>query len=573
MSPLLDHRGMPMAQSYTKATPPKAMGEAFGLNWGGPNGNYRAMPGGQVLQFNLNRLTLADFRSMRDHYQVNISLAVLTFVMHQLDWHIESENKTIQAHCQANMEHVWSQLVRGMSQAFWAGFSPNVLQWDNDSFSKSVQLTKVKDLVPEDSAVHWDYVDGYVDPTAIGQVPPKIPIYDGIKYRSWQPGNSYSYGNTRTQYVPPENSMWYPLLMENGDMYGRKLLRAAFTPWYFSNLVHLFSNRYFERFGEPLPVGRAPYEEEITVGGVTRPGNEVMLDILQQMRARNVVVLPNDRTGPQSGETGAAEWDYSVQYLESQMRGADFDRYLTRLDEEITLALFTPLLVTRTADVGSYSLGNAHMLTYNIMLNALAGDWKTYLDQFVLSRMVDYNFGVNAPRARIVFRKLGRAENEMMRTLMSALVNQNKINIDVESLGEMTGLKISEVKEVIQPVVDPNAPGGDPSSTPPAGDPASSAHEIGKLIKQRVIKQAEHGFKNGSLRVATFDPGYQRRLADAITGDGDTDSKVNEMFERITSWLEDSPTAGFTDAKQFANSWEKVMDYEVGELVTTGASS
>jgi hypothetical protein len=51
--------------------------------------------------------------------------------------------------------------------------------------------------------------------------------------------------------------------MQNGDYYGKKLLRPAFTSWFFSMLVHLFANRYYERFGEPTPVGRAPFDDEI----------------------------------------------------------------------------------------------------------------------------------------------------------------------------------------------------------------------------------------------------------------------------------------------------------------------
>ena len=51
--------------------------------------------------------------------------------------------------------------------------------------------------------------------------------------------------------------------MENGNYYGRKLLNACFTPWYFSTLIHLFANRYYERFGEPIPIGRAPFDEDV----------------------------------------------------------------------------------------------------------------------------------------------------------------------------------------------------------------------------------------------------------------------------------------------------------------------
>lgn len=68
--------------NFRKAPPPK-LGPAFG-DWSGPAADQRwlELPGGALLQFDLDRLTLADYRSMRQHYQINISLAVLTFTLH-----------------------------------------------------------------------------------------------------------------------------------------------------------------------------------------------------------------------------------------------------------------------------------------------------------------------------------------------------------------------------------------------------------------------------------------------------------------------------------------------------------
>jgi hypothetical protein len=144
-----------------------------------------------------------------------------------------------------------------------------------------VMLTKIKDLIPEESAVNWKRVDGWAPP---GKMPPKLSIYDGIKQLAapWP--------------IPVENTFWYPMLMEHGDYYGRKLLRPAFQSWYFSILLHLFANRYYERFGEPTPVGRAPFEDEIDIAGQTMKGNQYMLNVLSQLRNRSVVVLPNDTT-------------------------------------------------------------------------------------------------------------------------------------------------------------------------------------------------------------------------------------------------------------------------------------
>lgn len=549
-SGLLDHRGQPIRSTYKKASPPK-LGEAFGSRWDSNSAmSIAQMPGGGILQFNLDRLTLADFRMMRDHYQVNASLSVLTFMIHQLDWKIECDNERIRKHVQDNMERIWTQLVRAVSQAFWAGYSPSVLQWDNDLTGRTVQLTKVKDLRPEECTVHWKLVDGWAPPN---WPKPKIRVYDGID----QIGMSWP--------VPTENSFWYPLLMENGDWYGRKLLRPAFTSWFFSILIHLFSNRYFERFGEPMPVGRAPYDDEIDINGKKVPGRDVMLGILQNFRSRGVVVLPSER----SVVGNNVDYDYQIEYLESQMRGADFERYLTRLDEEISLALFTPLLMLRTADVGSYNLGTTHAQVYFQMLNALAGDMKQYIDKYVISRMVDYNFGLNAPRAVIKFRKLGDDKSEMVVSLLQQLVAGGTAKPDLEELGNIAGLTLTEVKEVtaVDPGQDPNqqdgkpedknadpkskdgkgkgsdGKGGDSGSGGSGGSKASG--RAAEAMYERLEAQFTKAFREGTFGNG-FVPsvGFRRQFEDGLRAEGVTPERAARTYAVAEAIVADAAALG-----------------------------
>lgn len=411
------------SDTFKKAPPPK-MGDAFG-SWAGRDLSYMAMPGGAVLQFDLSRLTLDDYRQMRTHYQINASLSVLTFMMHQLDWHIECADRKIATFIEANLREMWTRLIRALSQAYWAGYSPIAVQYENDPDGRIV-VDKFKDLLPEESRVHWLEVEGWAPPN---HARPKFYKYDGID----QMTSSFP--------IPPENTLWYPLLMENGDYYGRKLLKPAFPSWFFSMLIHLFANRYFERFGEPVPIGRADFEADVDAPGGMVSGRAAMEEILTSLRNRSVVTLPSDRD-----EGGNFLFD--IEYLESQMRGADFERYLFRLDEEMSLGLFTPTLLIRTADVGSYNLGVGHMQMYLWMLNALAGDLKEYLDRYVVERLKAINFSPNAPRAEWVPRKLGKENAEILRAVLTEVVRAGSAKPDLEELGVAVGLSLREVREV-----------------------------------------------------------------------------------------------------------------------------
>lgn len=595
MSALLGPNGQPIHSNAFKKAPAPQTGPAFG-NWAGREGlNYTTMPGGGVLGFDLSRLTLQDFRVMRDHYQVNASLTVLQFMLHRLDWRIECDDEKISDFIEENIRQVWTRMIRALSQAYWAGYSPIVIEYENDPQAGSgrggIVISKFKDLPPEESRVNWKQVEGYAPP---GRMPPKFKVYDGIKHMAspdWP--------------IPPENTVWYSLLMENGDFYGKKLLRAAFTPWYFSTIIHLFANRYFERFGEPLPVGRAPYDDDIEVGGHTVNGRDAMLDILTQLRSRGVVVLPSDKDNFGGGGTGNSDYLYDIEYLESQMRGADFEAYLSRLDEEITLGLFTPFLLLRGASGGgSYSLGVQQMQMYLWMLNALAGDMKEYIDFYVVKRLKDYNFGPNAPRATWEFRQLGKENVETMRAVVQALVSKGDIKPDIAQLGSIIGLSLEDISDLQKPdddpdptlgVDDPNTDDSDPTIDPTAGKDdrvrirddrnkpknaprsADAPGKAGKQVTARIRGQVENAFRRGTFGVS-FAPslGYRRLFEQSLVAEGADKVTAHEMterlYERVEDWMREvisiGPEAfGAAGVDGFMELFERMLQTEIESLV------
>lgn len=461
--------------NHKKATPPP-MGEAFGDHWGKIDGNSLILPNGGALNFDFTKLTLSDYREMLNNYQIKASLEALNFILHQSAWTIECENEKIKKHVTENMERIWTQLNAALAQAHWAGFSPNILQWENDTGDKTIQLAKVKDLIPESATVNWKEVEGWAPP---GEIKPKHHIYDGIR----------EFGSRWP--IPSENSLWYPFRMTNGNYGGTKLLQSAYIPYYFSQLIHLFNSRYLERFGEPAMVGRAPLDGEVDLGnGQTDDPGSFMLRQMSQLRSGAVSVLPNDMSGSDS------KFEYQIEYIESQMRGADFERYLTRLDEEMSLALFTPLLLMRTGDSGSYNQSSTHLQMFLWGLNSINGDRKLYIDKFIINRMVDFNFGPKAPRARIVFRKMGNDNTELVKTVATQMVNGKIAKVDLRELSDAAGLRFLEMtEEEAAAVADregggqqaqaegtgPVGESGERSNDPdPAGNPKNPDPGVGK---------------------------------------------------------------------------------------------
>jgi hypothetical protein len=554
-----------------KADPPKT-GAAFG-HWAGRDVTFASLPGGGVVQFDLSKLTTTDYRNMLDHYQVNSSQAVLSFMQHQSDWFIECDDKKIADLVEGQIRERWTQLNRAMAQANWAGYSPNVLEWENDINSRQLVLNKIKDLIPEECRVEWKEELGWAPP---GRTPPKFKTFDGIK----QFGQGWP--------IPVDNSFWYPLLMQNGDYYGKKLLRPAFTSWFFSMLVHLFANRYYERFGEPTPIGRAPFDDELAVDVDSTPirGVDYMMSVLQNLRNRGVVVLPNDVTEFTSGSSSSQKmhYDYDIEYLESQMRGADFERYLTRLDEEISLGMFTPILLMRTADVGSYNLGVGHMQMYLWMLNAMNDDRAYYINKYVIKPMVDYNISPNAPRARIAFRKLGNTSSEVLQAMLVALIQHDKAVPDLEQLGKMTGMTLKQVRQTTKPPPapgqqDPAGPSPDPAApTEPAG-PKTGNRDVTEVyattqeILARVRPQVERAFREHTFGADTrLSMGYKRKFEKALEV-ADIENAVtaaNQFYRTLDHWLNDVVALGeseFTGPDTFMAMFSRVVEIELERIV------
>jgi hypothetical protein len=562
--PLSDDFWLPpsVERQFKKADPPK-LGPAFG-HWTGRDLKTLQLPGGGLLSFDLNRLTLADYRSMRDHYQVNASLTVLQFMIHRMDWHIECEDKKISDFIEWNMREVWTRMIRATSQAYWAGHSPIAIEWENDPNARdgagAVVLSKFKDLIPEECKVNWKPVKGWAPPD---RSRPTFYVYDGIMQQGLQ------------WPIPTENSLWYPLLSENGDFRGKKLLRPAFSSWYFSILVHLYANRYYERFGEPIPVGRAPYDDDVTIDGSQVSGREAMERILMNLRNRSVVVLPDDRT--QMSDT-RSEYSYDIEYLESQMRGADFEKYLNRLDEEITLGLFTPLLVMRGGSSsgsggGGYNLGVSQLQTFLWMLNALAGDLKEYVDKYVIDRLKSYNFGPNAPKAYWTYRGMGKENVETIRGIIVELVKGGKAAFDYDELGQALGISVKEVRQLTDPNADPNAP----TDTRPArvrddrtGKPQKGVGEpraTQRGIAARIRSTVENIYRKGNFgEAAPIRLGFRRAMLEDIAGDMGYEPavpRVDRLYTAMNIWLADAlamaPTH-YKTADEFMGAFQHVFD-------------
>lgn len=361
-------------------------------------------------------LSLADYYKMTKDYQIAACINTIAFTIQQIDWNIKSKDKKVQDFCTFAMEGIWKQLINGISQSFWAGFSPMIkvfTEVDRGPWKGKIIIKRLKDLYPTGVSVRTDN-DG---------------TFNGIKIGENE--------------IDLEYCFWYTFLMKNGNFYGTYLLEPAYMPYFYSQVVHLFANRYYERFGEPVVEGRYPLGQTVKYNGIEMDAADFMEELVNKIRNHTSIALPSTKD-----EDGNEDW--MLKFLESNIRGADFETYMKRLDMEKARAIFVPELLFGTGRVGSYKLGDRHTNTFLTLLNSLIDDIKEHIDKHILRQLVDFNFGADAEPATFEPERLGRSNTEMLTTILREMVRQGTVKVSVKELSQRIGMEIKEVRQLVQ---------------------------------------------------------------------------------------------------------------------------
>jgi hypothetical protein len=373
------------------------------------------------IAYNPDSISIETYRKMAKHYQVAASLAIMSYSIQQIDWFIQADNKTVKKVLTQAIDKIWNRIIRSVTKSFIYGYSPNVKVFMIEKIDgiSYIVYKNIKDLNVADVEVVVD----------------KWGNYDGFWYRK---------GTSDEVRVFPEYSFWYTNQMENGNLYGESLLKNIYKPWWFSEKIHQFANRYYERFGEPLVIGRAPSGASIKDGsGTVRAAQEVMNEIISNIRNHSSVQLPSDKNEI------TKDYLYELSYLESQMRGYDFEGYLSRLDTEISRGMFLPDLMLGGQKGGSYALGSAQIQAFYTNLMGIMDNIVDYVNLYIIPQLIEYNFEKNK-NAKFAYQPLTVDSKKNILDMVMQLIKLNKVKPDLTQLEERSGIKLEEIKEEIK---------------------------------------------------------------------------------------------------------------------------
>lgn len=396
--------------------------------------------------YNPDNIKIETYDKIYKNYQVKACLNVIRFSLQQIDWFIQTDNKEAQKVLTYALEKIWNTLLKSISKSFRYGFSASVKVFTVEEIDgkQYIVYKKIKDIDPKRCTVKVD----------------SFGNYDGFVFDQ---------NNTLNKViVKPEYSFWYSSDMENNQLYGNSMLQDVYKPWYYSEKVHTYANRYYERFGEPLVVGRAPSggSKVKDKNGKTMDSQEVMSLVIDSIRSHSSAQLPSDK------DAEGKNYLYDINYLESQMRGFDFDNYLNRLDMEITRGLLVPDLMFSSGSGGSYALGAAQIESFYTNLMGIMDNVVDYVNSYIIPQLIEYNFGKGVI-AKIAYQPLSVESAKFINEMINALITKGAIKPDMGQLEERSGFKFEEIKQ----------PTNVATKDQVAKDIAKSATSVDKKIK------------------------------------------------------------------------------------------
>jgi len=243
--------------------------------------------------------------------------------------------------------------------------------------------------------------------------------------------------------IPPAKTFVMTLNKEWGNLYGRGRLDACYEPWYWSSIIYLFANRYFERKADPVMKAYGPPEMRLNPEtGAEEHALDSLNTTLASLRSSGSIALPDERD-----EHGNRRWD--VEYLLDDQRGEMFKSYLEHLDAKKLRALFVPeRSLTQDGSVGSHAAARQYADTFLLMEAGLLQDIVGQVNEFVIQPLVELNFG--------------RAVDEGVRLATSGISRQNEeILADVLRLAveaEKSGGKTAELIDRLKLLEQLNVP-------------------------------------------------------------------------------------------------------------------
>jgi hypothetical protein len=205
-------------------------------------------------------------------------------------------------------------------------------------------------------------------------------------------------------WIPGSKLWWLTNEREGIKWFGESLLRAAYGPWKLKRQVMLAGVIGFDRFANPIPMGRH---------AATPQAKQAMEQVLRALRSHERAYVTVEGPPPERGG------DTEITLLQAAQGGVvDPTPLLRWMDEQIAKAGLEQFSALGTTQQGSRAVGEVLSDPYYLAVSAVAKAIAQARMRWVLRRLWDRNFGEQVPIPEIVASKIqGRNVAVMARAL------------------------------------------------------------------------------------------------------------------------------------------------------------
>ncbi len=366
--------------------------------------------------FNPKAVTINSRLIMRNHPDVAFASAINRGPLVNAQWTVESRDERIKAFVEAEFRRHYRAIARASSLAIGFGYQVTEKVWKTGPVTLEIEDkvggTKSTETIP----VAWTF-DRFksIDPrTIVLHVDPKTDQWDGVQQYVYL---TPEYQNPQVLIGPERVALW---TFRKDDTFGRLTGHAMFDqsymPWWNSEAIQMYANRYFESKGDPTPIAQADLAGMIDSQGNKLDGLDFMAGVLKLLKGGNGVVIPSDRD-----EKGNPRYD--IRYLEDTKRGDLFENYLKYLSTQILQGQLVPQRVGGAHSGSGLGTHDASVQQdqHAEFLESTLYDFFDHINEQYVDPLVIYNFGLEAweqSKTRLVVSGLSAGMKSLLKEVL-----------------------------------------------------------------------------------------------------------------------------------------------------------
>lgn len=356
------------------------------------------------------------------------------------------------------------EVLKDVFSTAWAGFSVSEIVWANKSIGyvperiatlpptsilfevdRTGRLTDdgilqyQRNYNPAQSAFSTGFGAGLMSP-ALGFVPRPDPMakFGDLPYPVRSP-STFNYLSIRIAKLKCLHMTWNSQ-GRFGNPYGRSLYRRLYNWWVMKWAYAQMMGVALDRKGTPLGIGYADPNATITTqtgykssgkqdrnAGIRAPA--AMAEAFKNVHNDTFITLPGKK-----GHT------FDVEMIEQHANAGDFISAIQLCNTLILRGLLIPALVFSSGDgAGSYALGEAHVKTFDKILDGYLEGGKAALIEQLVKQLIAYNF----PKARWQEKGFGtfaRRELTIDERQKEAEMFEKAVNMGIVDTNDLTDL-------------------------------------------------------------------------------------------------------------------------------------